>query len=1003
MYPTRLWALAALALAACQDQGLQTFNADPVATITFPVDGDERQAGEAVDLHGVVSDSDHDQLDLLARWTANGEEICAEQAPSAQGDSSCEASLEAGAVTLTLEVRDPKGAVGVDSVDITVLAANNDPSCAITAPESGSTGEEGESITFEATASDPDVDPTQLSATWTSDQDGELATSTPSAQGTITFTTSGLNVASHVVTLEVQDEQGASCTDQVTYVVGTPPSVSITSPSSGDVVDEGAMVTFEAQVSDSEEPASGLALSWSSSLDGELSDAGADSSGLATFATADLFNGDHAVTLTVTDAEGLWAQDLVSVVVNGLPSAPEVSLSPDPAYTSDDLEVSIDTASEDPDDDTVSYGYAWSVDGASSSASTSATLPSSATTKHEVWQVAVTPTDGTSSGEAVTASLTIDNSPPVLASASLTPDPAGEDDTLVCTPGSTSDADGDSVSTSVSWDVSGTTHTGLGSSLDGTYFERGDVVSCEVTPNDGEEDGAAVVSNDVTIENTAPSITTVTLSPDPAYAGDTLTCSYAGFYDADDDSDLSTIAWTLDGVSAGSGTTYSSGQVHGDVLACTVTPSDGTDNGTAVSATITVSNTAPSITAVTLGPDPATAADTLTCSYTGYSDADGDADASSYAWTIDGVSAGSGSTIASGFSRGDTVRCTVTPWDGYDGGTTAYAELVIDNTPPEVSSVSVAPTTVYTDSTLAASVSLYDANGDAVSSSYAWYVDGTFVYGGGASLDGATYFDKDHQVYVTVTPSDGTDSGSSLSSSTLTVLNSPPGEPTVSILPAAPEEGADDLVCSVDTASSDADGDSVDYGFAWTVDGVAYPGGWDTGDTGAGWTGPDTTTWTDDTVPGGDTLEGETWTCTVTPDDGDDTGTAASASVTIEAGEEEETSYTDTWSMDRSASYSCAYGLVNISFSTLVIADAYPTIVVTAGSGSQPGSMSGSFSSTTAFTASNYLPGSCAETYTITGTFIDANTLGATFEASYSGGVMCLGCSYYSTTFTATR
>jgi hypothetical protein len=106
--------------------------------------------------------------------------------------------------------------------------------------------------------------------------------------------------------------------------------------------------------------------------------------------------------------------------------------------------------------------------------------------------------------------------------------------------------------------------------------------------------------------------------------------------------------------------------------------------------------------------------------------------------------------------------------------------------------------------------------------------------------------------------------------------------------------------------------------------------------------------------------------------------------------------------MDRTARYSCAYGLVSVNFSTLTIVDAYPSIVVTGGSGSQPGTMRGSFSSATAFSASNVLPGTCTETYTVTGNFLDPATLGATFEARFTGS-MCLGCSYYSTTFTSVR
>ena len=71
--------------------------------------------------------------------------------------------------------------------------------------------------------------------------------------------------------------------------------------------------------------------------------------------------------------------------------------------------------------------------------------------------------------------------------------------------------------------------------LESAYFDRDQAVFCTVTPNDGSEDGEAVDSNTVTISNTAPTIDSLSLAPDPARAADTLSCSYTGYADADDD------------------------------------------------------------------------------------------------------------------------------------------------------------------------------------------------------------------------------------------------------------------------------------------------------------------------------------------------------------------------------------------------------------------------------------------------------------------------------------
>ena len=70
------------------------------------------------------------------------------------------------------------------------------------------------------------------------------------------------------------------------------------------------------------------------------------------------------------------------------------------------------------------------------------------------------------------------------------------------------------------------------------------------------------------------------------------------------------------------------------------------------------------------------------CSYSGYADDDGDADGSTYSWTVDGTELATTSTLSSGFVTGDTVVCTVTPYDGGDAGTAISASVTIENTAP---------------------------------------------------------------------------------------------------------------------------------------------------------------------------------------------------------------------------------------------------------------------------------------------------------------------------------
>ena len=112
--------------------------------------------------------------------------------------------------------------------------------------------------------------------------------------------------------------------------------------------------------------------------------------------------------------------------------------------------------------------------------------------------------------------------------------------------------------------------------------------------------------------------------------------------------------------------------------------------------------------------------------------------------------------------------------------------------------------------------------------------------------------------------------------------------------------------------------------------------------------------------------------------------------------------YSGTYNLDGVVSYSCAYGLVSVGFGQVFVSDTYPTLVVST-TGAQPGTMAGSFTSASDFTAQNVLAGSCTETYTVTGTFTSENTFSGTMTASFSGGALCFDCTAQSWSISGTR
>ncbi len=785
MRPSHLSVVILAALAGCDpDNGLTKFNSEPAAAITSPAEGDEVRVGTALALRGSASDANHIAADLTARWFLDDVELCA-GTPAADGATVCDVTVpEAEALTVRLEVTDPEGAAASDSVSLTVtpdvtptatitsptadgvyysdqlvtLSAtvedaedaedtltvrwessvdgdlgspspsseglvesfvnlsegqhalqvfvtdsggnegqasvivdvgppNTAPTCAITAPADGSAGEAGTAVIFRGTSTDPDVPEDWLTVTWTSDKDGTLGTSTPASDGSVIFSFDGLSADTHVVSMQVADELGATCTAQILYTAGSAPTISLESPTPGQIVAEGDALVFGALVSDGEDAPGDLLVAWETSIDGLLYEGPPDSTGVAQFIESELTVGEHVLTVTVTDSTGLYATALGTFTVDGTPTAPVVSLTPASPATDDDLVVSIDSPAVDPEGASLTYGYAWSVDGVPSTASVSATLPASATSRGESWTVSVTATDGLTTSTAGTASVTISNTDPV---------------------------------------------------------------------------------------------TTVSLTPGAPTRADTLTCS-AVATDVDGDALTYAFTWTVDGV---------------------VVPATSTSGPT--------------------------------------------------------------STLSASFGVDDVVTCDVLVSDG-SGSASASTSVTVGNTAP-TASVALSPTTVRTDDTLVATVTSADADGDTLSTSYAWTVDGVAVASTGATLSGAE-FDRDAIVEVVVAVSDGADV--TTATARVTVSNTPPDAPAVAITPASPHV-SDDLLCSVATAASDADGDAVSYVVSWTVDGVAFSG--------AG-----TTTLAGDTIDSADTAAGDLWTCSVLPTDGTDSGTVATAAVTVGA------------------------------------------------------------------------------------------------------------------------
>jgi len=99
------------------------------------------------------------------------------------------------------------------------------------------------------------------------------------------------------------------------FLAGCKPIVTITAPANGDTFAAGETITFEGQARDSQHPNLADAdFVWTSAKDGEIGTG-------PSFASSDLSEGEHIITLTVTDPAGQSGQRSISITVgNGTTS-----------------------------------------------------------------------------------------------------------------------------------------------------------------------------------------------------------------------------------------------------------------------------------------------------------------------------------------------------------------------------------------------------------------------------------------------------------------------------------------------------------------------------------------------------------------------------------------------------------------------------------------------------------------------------------------------------------
>ena len=503
----------------------------------------------------------------------------------------------------------------------------------------------------------------------------------------------------------------------------------------------------------------------------------------------------------------------------------------------------------DPDGDLVAFRYDWLVDGTPVDEQHGATLTGLWFDKGQGVECAITPEANGLAGAIVFAkSVTqVVNTPPTLAGASLFPGEGGRQTLFTCVTGAFADPDpSDDPAVWNTWvDPQDTSMPGFAYTwtLDGqpvagadeptfrpVQAAPGQVLRCRLDVSDGQAAAPPVETEGLALVNHAPTLGDVTLTPDDPTEGSVLLCSANQGIDPDDDAVTLQIEWLLNGqalADASDAQLDGSRFDEGDGVACRVTPVDmyGLAGDARTSPTVVVKNSPPLVADVAISPTQAGPFSTFTCTPTGLLDPDpGDTPMVLYTWWRDGLEvagAGQATWSVGDATTGETVRCSVVPFDGQVAGPEVYSDLVtLQNQPPTVATVHVSPGTLFVGTpAVCVATGAADPEGQPVSLAFAWWKNSALVDDVTGETLPAERLARGDTVFCVVTPSDGAGSGSPLASLPVTVQNSPPTAFDVAIDPAEPTLTDPALQCVRVTTPTDPDGDPLSYTYGWSLDG----------------------------------------------------------------------------------------------------------------------------------------------------------------------------------------
>ena len=226
--------------------GVKTITVNAAPTVSLTVPNTSYVAPATIDLTAVPADSDGVADPITKVEFYNGSTLLGSDTTSPYSYSWT--SVAAGNYNVTAKAYDSRGGVGASQViPVTVFPPNGLPSVALTAPAQNAVfAASGGSITLSANASDSDgISKVEFYA------NGSLLYTDVAAP--YAYTWSNAAAGSYAITAKAYDSLGgASIANAVNITVNTLPTVSITGPVGGTIVNAPAAITITANAADSD-------------------------------------------------------------------------------------------------------------------------------------------------------------------------------------------------------------------------------------------------------------------------------------------------------------------------------------------------------------------------------------------------------------------------------------------------------------------------------------------------------------------------------------------------------------------------------------------------------------------------------------------------------------------------------------------------------------------------------------------------------------------------------